>query len=184
MKNRFILYDKYLNRKDVTRPLLLYLFISTFVNIGFLFLIGGETIVLNKVKYIPQETKVVILRENNKFSKQKLKQMLKDMKVKFPKIVMAQAIVETGNFKSHIFKENNNLFGMKLASSRPSTARGVLNNHAYYNTWQESVQDYVLFQTAFLREVRTENEYLEYLGSYAQSPKYRDKVKIIMQKIK
>jgi len=37
--------------------------------------------------------------------------------VKEPNIVLKQALLETGNFTSHLCKENNNLFGLKRFST-------------------------------------------------------------------
>ncbi len=67
---------------------------------------------INDVRYISQETKSIILKENYDFSEPKLKEYILDLNIRFPHIVMAQAKVETGHFTSPIFRENNNLFGM------------------------------------------------------------------------
>jgi hypothetical protein len=57
--------------------------------------------------------------------------------------IAAQAVHETGNFTSHIYKENNNLFGMKLAAIRPTTATGENYDHATYKSIEDSIQDYI-----------------------------------------
>jgi len=49
------------------------------------------------------------------------------------KLITAQAGFETGNFTSVIFKENNNLFGMKLPKVRKTTAIGENRGHAGMN---------------------------------------------------
>ncbi len=72
--------------------------------------------------------------EKNKFSKEKMVEELKRLNVRFPHIVMAQSIIETGNFNSRIFRENHNLFGMKQATVRINTAVGTQHGHAYYET--------------------------------------------------
>jgi hypothetical protein len=62
---------------------------------------------------------------------------------------LAQAKWESTHFTSEIFYDNNNLFGMKLAKIRPTTAIGkhkLHGNHAAYNNWQDSVKDYKLWQ--------------------------------------
>ena len=58
---------------------------------------------------------------------------LRQFDVKFPQIVAAQALLETGYFTSRVCLENNNLFGLR----RPS-------NGSYYtfNSWEESVKAY------------------------------------------
>ena len=86
---------------------------------------------------------------------------------------MAQSMVETGHWKSNIFKENHNLFGMKQARARINTALGTQNNHAYYDTWTESVYDYAFYQCRYLSNIRTEDEYFQYLSnSYAEDTRY------------
>lgn len=107
------------------------------------------------------------------FSQAKLAQMLKDLNVRFPHIVMAQAILESGNFQSNIFRSNRNLFGMKQARARITTAKGTELNHAYYDNWRESVYDYAFFQSRYLNDLRTEQAYLQYLNNnYAEVEDY------------
>jgi hypothetical protein len=61
-------------------------------------------------------------------------------------VVLAQAKWESAHFKSKVFQENNNLFGMKLARQRNTTAVGENRGHAKYDNWQDSVKDYKLWQ--------------------------------------
>lgn len=107
------------------------------------------------------------------FSQERLAQMLKDLNVKFPHIVMAQAIIESGHFNSNIFRSNRNLFGMKQARARITTAKGTELNHAYYDNWRESVYDYAFFQSRYLNDLKTEAQYLKYLDdNYAEASDY------------
>ena len=95
--------------------------------------------------------------------------MIKELGIKYPHIVLAQSIVETGHWTSHIFKENNNLFGMKQARSRIRTAKGTQLNHAYYNSWQESVYDYAFYQARYMSRITSEHEYYKALdATYAE----------------
>ena len=95
----------------------------------------------------------------------------------YPDVAMAQSMLETGYFKSGIFLDNNNLFGMKQATVRVNTASGTQHNHAYYDTWRESVYDYAFYQTRYLSGAKTESEYLYVLGqSYAEDPNYVTKL--------
>lgn len=66
--------------------------------------------------------------------------------IRYPDIAIAQSLLETGHFKSKIFKENNNAFGMRLAKKRQTTAKGEKSGHAYYSNWRDSVKDYKLWQ--------------------------------------
>lgn len=116
------------------------------------------------------------------FSIENLETLLQKLNVKFPEIVMAQARLETGNFTSRIYNENNNLFGMKKAYRRPSTCQGLKYGHCYYDDWIDSVIDYVLYQRVFLSHVNDPDIYLAILNrSYAEDPKYSKKLQIIMQ---
>ena len=118
------------------------------------------------------------------FTPQKLVMYLKEVGVKHAEIVYAQAVLETGNFKSKSFRLCNNLFGMKVARSRPTTALGERYGHAYFKDWQMSVIDYAMFQSAYARKIRTERGYYEYLSrNYASDVEYVNKLKKIVAKI-
>ena len=112
------------------------------------------------------------------FSKPAFVAYMKDLNIKFPHIVYAQAVVETGRFSSDIFLLNNNLFGMKRARIRCNLARGTQRGHAYYEHWSESVIDYALYQNAYLYNMDTEEQYFAYLSKhYAEDPNYVNKLK-------
>jgi hypothetical protein len=74
------------------------------------------------------------------------------------------------------FKENNNLFGMKMPEYRKTTAIGINRGHAVYSSWRESVIDYALWQGKRAR-YSTKNQYLRRLKSYAADPNYITKIK-------
>ena len=135
---------------------------------------------LNEIEF---EDQVIIVNHkiNNDFSKEALAEELKRLNIKYPHIVMAQAIIESGHFESNIFRSNHNLFGMKEARQRVTTARGTNLNHAYYDNWKESVLDYAMFQAAYLRDLKTEAAYLLYLDrNYAMAPNYDVAVKNVI----
>jgi flagellum-specific peptidoglycan hydrolase FlgJ len=110
------------------------------------------------------------------FSKENMIKLIIDLNIAHPDIVIAQAIIESGNFKSNIFKENNNLFGMKMPAYRKTTAIGINRGHAVYSSWRESVIDYALWQGKRAR-YSTKNQYLRRLKSYAADPNYITKIK-------
>lgn len=113
------------------------------------------------------ETEMVIY-ENSKesFSEEKLKELVYSLNLKFPEIIIAQSYLETGNFESKIFFENNNLFDIKVVIQIPTTTIGLMNNHAYYNNWKESVYDYVLYQSIYLSSIKTEDDYDNHIPNY------------------
>ncbi len=141
---------------------------------------------INDVHFLTQETKEIIIRENNEknaFTPDRLKAYILELNIKFPHIVYAQAQLESGEFKSHIFRENNNFFGMKVATKRPTTNKGEENGHAFFDHWRDCVVDYALYQAQYLSDLKTETEYYEYLGqNYAEDPNYVAKLKKIVQK--
>lgn len=141
---------------------------------------------INDVRFLTQETKEIIIKESNEknaFNPDRLKAYILELNIKFPHIVYAQAKLESGEFKSHIFRENNNFFGMKVATKRPTTNKGEENGHAYFDTWKDCVVDYALYQAQYLSDLKTESEYYEYLRqNYAEDPNYVDKLKKIVEK--
>jgi uncharacterized FlgJ-related protein len=82
------------------------------------------------------------------------------------KMILAQAAHETGNFTSPIFKENNNLFGMKFPTIRQTKAIGENKGHAVYKSIEKSVEDFALYYKS-----------LKYLSSYSTINSYIDALK-------
>lgn len=177
---------KTLKSEDITYKVLFLVFLSILVGtlIGSLF--GYKNV--NDIKYITEETKQIIIKEQisqNEFTPERLKEYILELNIRFPHIVYAQAQLETGNFTSHIFQVNNNLFGMREAKRRPTTNKGTENGHAYFENWRESVVDYAFYQAAYLFKLKTEDEYWDYLGqNYAEDPNYVTKLKKIVEKDK
>ena len=132
----------------------------------------------------PIESELVVLDSPEAvFSQDALVKELKRLNVRFPHIVLAQSILETGHWESRIYQENNNLFGMKQARARATTAKGTQLGHAYYDEWKESVTDYALYQAAYLNKLRTEKKYLNYLDkNYAEAKNYDQALMSIIQR--
>jgi len=126
--------------------------------------------------------KILILEQAMAFSEEKLINSIGKLNFKYPHIVYAQSLVETGNFTSKIFKENNNLFGMREAKVRLNLALGTQYNHAYYDSWESSLLDYALYASSYLKDLSTEEKYFDYLGkNYAEDPNYVSKLKKIIK---
>ena len=135
------------------------------------------------VESLTEYEKVLLVQEANKFSQEKFVSKLKELNFKYPHIVMAQAMLETGSFKSVVFKQNNNLFGMKEATSRLNLCKGTEHGHASYSTWEDSVLDYALWCTAYASKAQTEEQYYQILSEvgYAENPAYIQKLKEMVQ---
>jgi len=140
-------------------------------------------IFINSIRTIKHEHEIlVILAQHNAFSEEKLVKLIKDMNFRFPSVIYAQAILETGNFKSRVFIENNNLFGMHKATQRVTLSIGTESNYAYYNTWMESVYDYGFYYSKYLDKMLTEEEYFSYLQQYyAEDTEYVGKLRVIIE---
>lgn len=106
-----------------------------------------------------------------------------------PEIVVAQCFLETGFLNSKIYKQNNNLFGLKHPSVRETTSLGVLNGHAYYDNIEDCITDYCLWQKYWYAKKGISNlnmeEYYLFLANvgYAEDPKYIPKLKSINLKL-
>jgi uncharacterized FlgJ-related protein len=102
----------------------------------------------------------------------------KQIGIKYIDVMVAQSRIETGWYSSAIFIEGANLFGMKLAKRRPTTASGEHRKHAKYSNWLRSVEDYKLWQEMVLNKVSSREEYMNYIAKYyAQNPNYLNLIK-------
>jgi hypothetical protein len=130
---------------------------------------------------------MVILAERNHFTCEKLISKIKEMHFMYPYIIYGQALLETDHFRSRIFRENNNIFGMKEATKRVNVSLGTQYEHAFYNNWMDSVYDYGLYYATYLSRLTTEDEYFNYLSDfYAEDTSYVEKLKeiIVREKLK
>lgn len=172
--------DKLLGFVQVTwhiKLLLLVILIAIIVIVG---VIINFSVSLDN-KYIEKQV-IIVMAKQNQFTNEKLIIKINEMNFHFPYIVYGQAILETNYFKSKIFVENNNLFGMKEATQRVNVARGTQSEHAYYTNWFDSLYDYGLYYSTYLSKLTTEDDYYSYLSQYyAEDTSYVSKIKNIIQ---
>lgn len=174
----FYTYDKRTLR--FVRVNWLSVMLKTLAITAIMFSVFGLTIQSTRQDRTESEV-MIIMAEQNKFSADKLIGMIKEMNFNCPYIVYAQAILETSNFQSRIFKENHNIFGMKQAVLRITKAKGTQYEHAYYKNWTESLDDYALYSATYLSSLKTESDYFEYLSqNYAIDSQYVTKLKKII----
>lgn len=161
------------------RMLLKFIFIFVM-----LLIVVITNISLNTQSPITQVTEselIVINRNHDEFTEEKLQEEIKRLNFRFPHIVYAQSMLETGSWTSQIYQENHNLFGMKEARIRTNLAEGTNRSHAYYNDWKESVLDYALYYATYLHGLKTEEDYFAYLdNSYAEAQNYVPALKRII----
>ena len=101
-----------------------------------------------------------------------LKEALAYYGIKCPNIVYAQAVLETGHFKSDVCQSKNNLFGLYDS-----------NNKKYYefDHWSESV---LAYKNYIQSKYKSDSSYYKFLQSinYAEDPTYVKKVKRLVNK--
>lgn len=109
------------------------------------------------------------------FSKEALLEYIKLHDSVYYKPIMQQAILETGWFKSGSFKNHNNLFGMKYANRRPNKITGKGLDHASFDHWSDSVEDYFLWREYKLKQKNLHiSDYYVFLKQvgYAEATNY------------
>ena len=145
---------------------------------------GTNNYIVQKFTHTTEVTDTLIIH-GKPFSEDALVSLLKRCNMKYPYIVLAQAKVESGNYTSSIFRHNHNLFGMRLAKQRITTAESDLNGFAYYRDWVDGVHDYAMYQASVMCNVSNEAEYFAKLEArYAQDSTYVSILKDIIAKEK
>lgn len=105
-------------------------------------------------------------------AKDGLKAALIHYEVKFPEIVYAQAVLETGHFKSVDCLRHHNLFGLYNSKDK---------RFHRFNHWTESV---IAYKEWIQRRYKPPEDYYEFLSriGYASDPTYISKLKQIVKK--
>ena len=102
------------------------------------------------------------------------------------KTLYAQAWHETGDFKSPVFIQNKNLFGMRHPSIRDTTSQGSNLNHAIYKNHYSAIHDYFKRQKYFKIRAVSDSQYmLDTVNSgYAEDTSYLTKWQKVIDTIK
>ena len=123
---------------------------------------------------VEKEDSVSVQWRQNHFllSEENLYNELVAQGVDFPEIVTAQAILETGHFKSYACLQQNNLFGL----------RDNKGTYMSFPHWTDAVAAYKKYIQRYNHPVPEDYyAYLQELG-YAEDPQYIDKLKQIVNK--
>lgn len=135
---------------------------------------------IKKLKEYEAQEEIVIIKNGDKFSEEKLILFLEELNVKFPEIIYAQARLESNSFQSKLFKENNNLFGMRNSDFRPNLQTEIRNTYGVYNSWRQSVEDYIIFYCCYLKNLQTKEQYYDYIEKhYSETIGYSERVRNI-----
>jgi len=167
---------------------------KTYIKVGayilgafiFLFLMGWITgtnkYIINKINHKTEITDTLYIKIEP-FSEELLIETLKNCNIKYPYIVLAQAKLESAYFTSKIFRQNHNMFGMRKARQRITSAESEKSTYAYYRDWKDCLYDYAMYQSAVMCNITNADEYYTKLGErYAEDPEYVGKLKSIVNK--
>lgn len=144
-----------------------------------IFLFIATLIVCNKPIVIHKTIKKTTIIKPKTTS---LKDLLIKHNVHYPEIALAQAKIETGHFKSPIFKKLNNAFGMHYPRKRKNKVAYKKGIMAGYNTIEDAVIDYKLWQEYVkIRNphvFKTKEAYMDYLNrNYSAVTYYKTLIK-------
>lgn len=126
----------------------------------------------------PPEIKMVLHIDNkdiqpdffNKLPQEGLMEALEYYEVKHPQIVYAQAVLETGHFKSNVCLNYNNLFGLYDSKNK---------DYYKFNHWTESI---VAYKEWIQKKYQPPNNYYVFLEeiNYASDKEYISILKSIV----
>ena len=109
--------------------------------------------------------------KSNELTIENLYAALKKHGIKYPKIVLAQAILETGSFRSRVCNEYNNLFGLRHS-----------NGYYVFDHWEESV---IAYKNKVQYKHRDNENYYAFLKriGYASAKDYVRRVREIVSQL-
>ena len=167
-------------RLDGWFVVILISFCSIFFTAGWIFSSKNE---IKKRNHYNEEEKIMVIKNSDDFSENKLILFIKELNFRFPELVYAQCVLESSSdFNSDLNIQNNNYFGMKDANKRINIQSGIQNDYAYYLNWRNSVIDYAFFIATYLNNFKTKEEYYQYIERhYSETPGYIERVKKLEQ---
>jgi len=181
MKKTFTYDKESLTFQDVEKYPYLKVTMGIVLAIIILFIVGYQKYT-SKVSVKINDT---LSNHEQKFSEEAVISLLRECNVKYPYIVLAQAKLESDNFKSKMFKENNNMFGMRKAKQRVTSSESEKKGYVYYRNWIDGVYDYCMWQQNMTYNVSNESEYFAKLEEkYAEDVNYVSKIKEIIKREK
>jgi uncharacterized FlgJ-related protein len=119
--------------------------------------------------------------KTKEFSISSLKEYINLVDPSLMGVPMRQFILETGWFKSELFKVYNNIAGMKYPYVRKTTATGIAMGYARYKHWTDSVDDYIYWRDHWKSKGYETDNYYDFLNdiNYSISPGYEKLLRAI-----
>ena len=107
----------------------------------------------------------------NKNPEEGLREALEYYEVKYPNVVYAQAILETGNFKSDVCVKNNNLFGLYDSKNK---------RYYTFDHWKDCI---IAYKEMIQYKYKDGDNYLNFLKEigYARDSEYICKLKKLIE---
>jgi len=189
IKKKFYKFDKdkmefYPIRLNVLTVVLFFLITGIGAGIGTKYTLNNSYVNFTPLE---QEQLVLLLNDSEKktFKPRMVYEYLIERRAPFPEILYAQALLESNHFKSALFITNNNCFGMREPGRRVTMSGGAAYGYASFNSWKDCVIDRLFYNSLYLKEIKTQDMYYEYLGKsgYAEDPNYIPKIKILVKQI-
>lgn len=142
------------------------------VSITFMYQLEGKAGLSNHDVTPPPDTITSVPVFMEKPAKEGLKEALTYYNIQHSDIVYAQAILETGYFKSVGRLKHNNLFGLYNSKAK---------RYCRFNHWSESV---IAYKEWIQRRYKPPEDYYKFLSriGYASDPTYISKLKQIVKK--
>ena len=167
MKKYFKLEDdlEIVAKKDYTRAFRISLIINLIV-ISLLILAFNQPPMVETIYKTKILKDTVVVPEDITLNDSSITEELYRRGCILPAVAVAQARLETGNYRSLVCRENKNLFGIKTHKCK--YVQGTKNNHAYYKTYKDNIRCYIHVQNMYLKKID---------GRYAAAGQYVDILK-------
>lgn len=124
---------------------------------------------------VPTIQEIEEVQKHTELTIQNLYRELCTKGVKYPEIVLSQAILETGWFSSNLCNQSNNLFGLYNSRTKSYFA---------FDNWQDSIDGY-LNSVQYKFSVDKYDCYYDFLNDigYAEDPLYTKKLQKLVSKL-
>lgn len=148
----------------------LYLMLSLFIGVLFTFCVVEDKHTNVAMAEVVEDTPVFYAQPSEiqkELTEENLKEELSRHNIPHADIVLAQAKLESGNFKSELVKSHQNIFGLRKGSE-----------YRRYDHWTECVLDY----KKYISSKYTGGDYYIFLNriGYATHPEYVNRLKALV----